>query len=160
MVDMKKLQRCCLLMCAWSLSNAERAKVREYFVAMDVNRSGKILMDDLQSFLTGDAGEYFKRLASIESEVSYSDFLAAMVTDHIGLSESLMRAAFKRFDQEAAGHLDASMIANLANDFYFEQDEPVTPSLNKMDTEHLGIISFEAFVDCARGGRTAQQSTG
>merc|ERR1712194_800860 len=43
--------RCCMEMMAWSLTKEERAKVREYFLAMDQNHQGTIMLWELKSIL-------------------------------------------------------------------------------------------------------------
>merc|ERR1712203_612487 len=46
-----KFRRACLEMMAWSLSNEERAQVREYFVAMDKNKQGTITLAELKQVM-------------------------------------------------------------------------------------------------------------
>merc|ERR1712203_1166541 len=46
-----KFRRACLEMMAWSLSNEERAKVREYFIALDVGHKGTISLIEMRGML-------------------------------------------------------------------------------------------------------------
>merc|ERR1711972_177041 len=77
-----KFRRACLEMMAWSLSNEERAQVREYFVAMDKNKQGTITLQELKQVMIDkfqisdhETNQIFLAMDSNQDEtIHYSDF--------------------------------------------------------------------------------------
>jgi len=98
-----KFKRACLEMMAWSLSNDERAKVRDYFIMMDKSQQGTITLPELKEVLIekfhitdAETAEIFHALdTNSDEEIHYSDFLAAMVTTRIAVHDDLLRGIQK-----------------------------------------------------------------
>jgi calcium-dependent protein kinase len=109
-------RRCCLEVLAWSLSNDDRAKVREYFLALDESNQGTITLQELKHIMVDklglvDENEVLKVFSALDynndKEIHYSDFLAAMVNSHIDLSDELLQDAFRRLDADGSGYITA-----------------------------------------------------
>merc|ERR1712232_287695 len=73
---MPGVKRCCLLLVAWTLPASERSKVYDHFVALDQRNEGKIRQYDKNH--------------EDDAELAYSDFLAALLPDHIGVNSEIM----------------------------------------------------------------------
>merc|ERR1712183_1148553 len=95
-----------MFMMAWSLTNAERAKVRDLFLEMDKSNQGTITLGEFKSVLKDKVDMGDERLAeafealdvSNTEEIHYTEFLAAMVSTRIQLNDDLLKDAFQRFD--------------------------------------------------------------
>merc|ERR1719183_1663422 len=100
-------------MMAWSLSNDERSKVRDYFIAMDKSQQGTITLPELKEVLINkfhitdaETAEIFHALdTNSDEEIHYSDFLAAMVSTRIAVHDDLLRQAFSKFDIDNSGYI-------------------------------------------------------
>jgi calcium-dependent protein kinase len=152
-----KFRRCCMEMMAWSLSNEERAKVRQYFVSMDNNKQGTITLVELKKVLTEkfsvpseETEAIFNALDSNnDEEIHYSDFLAAMVSTRIALHDDLLKAAFKKFDTDNSGYITVENLREVLGD-QFEGQE-VEKLLAEADQLHDNRISYPEFVSYLRG---------
>jgi calcium-dependent protein kinase len=109
-----KFRRCCMKMLAWSLSNEERAKVRNDFLSLDADHSGGITLSELKHVMidklhVADELETLQVFEALDynhdQEIHYSDFLAAMVDSQINLNEQHLNAVFRRFDADHTGYI-------------------------------------------------------
>lgn len=152
-----KFRRCCLEMMAWSLSNEERAKVRQYFIQMDQNHQGTITLTELKKVLTDkfniadeETNAIFAAMdTNSDEEIHYSDFLAAMVSTRIALHDDLLMAAFKRFDTDSSGYITSDNLREVLGDSY--EGEEIEKLLAEADLVHDGRISYPEFVSYLRG---------
>merc|ERR1712045_238217 len=100
-------------MMAWSLSNEERAQVRDYFEAMDKNHHGTITLQELRQVMHDkfeisdeETNQVFEAMDSNHDDtIHYSEFLAAMMTTRISVHSDLLRSAFRRFDTDSSGYI-------------------------------------------------------
>mmetsp|Transcript_27821 Transcript_27821/g.60808 ORF Transcript_27821/g.60808 Transcript_27821/m.60808 type:complete len:553 (+) Transcript_27821:21-1679(+) len=147
-----KFRRACMDMLAWSLSNEDRAKVRQYFVAMDRSGQGTITLADLKEVLTSnfnisdaETQNIFAALDSNQDDtIHYSDFLAAMLSKRIALHSDMLRRAFKRFDKDNSGYITAENLRQvLGSNFMGEEAEAL---IKEADALKDGRISYEEFV--------------
>jgi len=134
-INAPKLQRACLSMVSWSLTNAQHALVRDYFVALDKDHDGLIKWTELKDAIADSKGglndEKKNEVLEIldgnpEKSLNYSDFLAAMTYSHINLDEATMRSAFRRFDTDASGEMSVDSFALSLGNFF--------------EGEHLGAL--------------------
>lgn len=152
-----KFRRCCLSMMAWSLSNEERAQVRKYFIAMDVDNRGTITLSELKRVLEDkfhvtdeETLRIFNALDSNnDEEIQYSDFLAAMVSTRIALHDDLLRAAFRKFDSDGSGFITVGDLRQVLGDSF--AGEKVADLLAEADILQDGRISYPEFVAYLRG---------
>mmetsp|Transcript_56615 Transcript_56615/g.143328 ORF Transcript_56615/g.143328 Transcript_56615/m.143328 type:complete len:548 (-) Transcript_56615:120-1763(-) len=160
-----KFRRCCMEMMAWSLSNADRAKVRQYFVAMDQNHQGTITLQELKQVLEDkfhiseeETKAVFNALDSNnDEEIHYSDFLAAMVSTRIALHDDLLKSAFKKFDTDGSGFITPENLREVLGDTF--EGEEVEQLMAEADKLKDGRISYAEFVHYLRGdpmGKHAQ----
>merc|ERR1719282_1926926 len=113
-----RFRRACMQVMAWSLSNEERAEVRQAFMEMDVTKTGSIKLSEMKQVLEDrfniDDVQARKVFSALDSnnmeEVRYSEFLAAMMSSRISIHEDLVLAGFKRFDKENTGDISIQNI--------------------------------------------------
>lgn len=146
-----RFRRCCMEMMAWSLSNEERAKVRQHFIAMDTNKHGTITLSELRTVLMNkfsiDDDEVVQIFNALDSnndeEIHYSDFLAAMLNTRITLHDDLLRGAFKRFDTDASGYITVDNLREVLGESF--DGAEVDELLGEADTLEDGRISYNEF---------------
>lgn len=152
-----RFRRACLFVMAWSLTNDERAGVREAFLEIDRDRSGAISLGELKTVLVNhlDVGDdktkaVFDALdTSHHEEIHYSEFLAAMCSSRITLHDQLLQATFRRFDRDDSGFISVDNLKEVLGDS-FEGIE-VQAMMDEADPNHAGRISYEEFMAYLRG---------
>mmetsp|Transcript_33124 Transcript_33124/g.52700 ORF Transcript_33124/g.52700 Transcript_33124/m.52700 type:complete len:567 (-) Transcript_33124:30-1730(-) len=157
-----KFRRTCMLAMAWSLTNDERSKVRQAFLKMDQNKHGTITLGEFKTVIEENfhlsderIEELFNAIdAAHNHEIQYSEFLAAMVSSRIDLHDDLICSAFKRFDTDNSGYIDA---ANLKAVLVESSDAEIEEMMKEVDANHDGKISTEEFMQYIRSGRAKEQ---
>lgn len=152
-----KFRRCCMSMMAWSLTYDERNKVRQYFMELDHSKTGTITLAELRDVLVtkfqlpdGEAKQIFEALdSSHDEEVNYTDFLAAMLTQHIELHDDMLQQAFSRFDHDKTGYITVESLKNVLGDSFEGQD--VSALLKEADQLNDGRVSYAEFVSYIKG---------
>lgn len=147
-----KFRRCCLEMMAWSLSNEERAKVREYFIMMDKSQEGTITLAELKAVMIDkfhisdeETREIFHALDTNHDElIHYSDFLAAMVSTRIALHDDLLKTTFNKFDTDNSGFISLENLREVLGESF--DGEQVEDLLKEADFTKDGKISYQEFV--------------
>jgi len=120
------LRRACMSMVAWSMTNEDRAKVRDAFLAMDTDRSGTVTFSEFDkvvkeqfSFSDDETRKAFEALdITHDDEIHYSDFLAGMVCSRVQFHEELLRDTFRRFDVDNSGYIDACEMKQILGETY------------------------------------------
>lgn len=152
-----KFKRACMEMMAWSLSNEERAKVRQYFISMDQNKHGTITLAKLKKILQekfhvpdAETLQIFYALDSNnDDEIHYSDFLAAMVNTRIAMHEDLLREAFNKFDTDNSGYITAENLRQVLGDSYEgEQVEQLVAEADVLKDNRISYAEFVAYIKC------------
>mmetsp|Transcript_67927 Transcript_67927/g.106887 ORF Transcript_67927/g.106887 Transcript_67927/m.106887 type:complete len:553 (+) Transcript_67927:105-1763(+) len=147
-----KFRRACMLAMAWSLTNEERKKVRQAFLQIDTSHNGTISLGDFKKVvedhfhLTSEHIEKCFEMLDVahKGEIQYSEFLAAMVSHRIALHDDLLVDAFRRFDVDNSGYIDA---ANMREVFGAEMTEAeIDEIMREVDANHDGRISYDEFV--------------
>jgi calcium-dependent protein kinase len=152
-----KFKRVCLEMMAWSLSNDERSKVRDYFVMMDKSQTGTITLQELREVLVNkfhikdaEVSEIFHALdTNNDEEIHYSDFLAAMVSTRIAVHDDLLRQAFNKFDVDHSGYITVANLKEVLGEHH--EGDDVEKLLAEADFTHDGRISYAEFVSYIKG---------
>eukprot|EP00929_Paragymnodinium_shiwhaense_P076986 TRINITY_DN39621_c0_g1_i1.p1 TRINITY_DN39621_c0_g1~~TRINITY_DN39621_c0_g1_i1.p1 ORF type:complete len:659 (-),score=136.24 TRINITY_DN39621_c0_g1_i1:213-2189(-) len=153
--EMSKFRRCCLGLLAWALTAEDRAKVRDYFIAIDANHCGTITFKELQKVLTDKfkvADEETRRIFDCmktggREDVSYSDFLAATATSHVGLRDDLLYSVFGKFDSDRSGCITAEDLRAVLGDS-FEGDDASTllAQADMLKNKRISSDEFVAFL--------------
>jgi len=152
-----RFRRCCMSIMAWSLTNEERAKVEEQFLAMDQNHHGQITYGELKKVMVDrfhmpdkEAKLTFQALdMHHDQEIHFSDFLAAMVSTRIEIHEELMQEAFRRFDEDGTGYITSTNLKKVIGDEF--EGQKVEKMLCEADILKNGRISYHEFVSYVQG---------
>jgi len=167
------LQRACMSMMAWSLSSKHHAQVRDHFLVLDKNHDGAISFDELWEAMgksdcksEGEVWHVFDLLTNKsnncrESEIRYSDFLAAMACSHFELEEDLIQVTFKKFDRHGAGCITPKDLKSILGDNLFGDD--MEALIREGDLNGDGKLDYDEFAKYVRSSRAnliAQRDAG
>lgn len=126
-----KLQRACLSMVSWSLTNKQHALVRDYFMALDKNHDGCLqwaeIKDAIEENKVLPRDEKMTQVCEIfssspDTSLTYSDFLAAMTYGHIDIDEANMHSAFRKFDTDMSGKMTTDGLKHVLGDSFEGED--------------------------------------
>lgn len=157
-----KFQRAMMGVMAASLGQEQHGKIREYFLAMDRDNDGLITISEIKADFKADE-EVDVETASASStstvldldiwcqkpefgifsenyqtqDLSYSEFLAAMMSSYIPITEDMMTACFKKFDTRDTGKIFTEDVQEVLGDSF--EDERVE------DLIGAACIDYEEF---------------
>jgi Ca2+-binding EF-hand superfamily protein len=122
-----KLRRACLTLMAWNLPATEHAKYSDCFLALDSDHNGFISYGELNKFMVNKCqveksqfDQIFESLGSNQDEeIHYSDFVAAMICEHMGeINSSLLQTTFRQFDRFQSGFITPEDFNDVVGDEY------------------------------------------
>jgi len=168
LVDFGKIsnfRRACMSMMAWSLTNEERAKVRDAFIKMDQDNTGTIklwefkkVMKDMCNMKDEQASQLFDMIDTNEThEIHYSEFLAAMVATRLNMHDDMLKATFKRFDTDGSGKITVANLKEVLGESF--GGEAVDEIMREADLTGSGDISYEEWIQYLRNGTTSDKQT-
>lgn len=151
-----KFRRACLSCMAWSLTNEERAELRESFLAMDKTKSGAITISEFRECIESkfdltdvQVTEIFNGIdTSHTDEIHYSEFLAAMVASRVHLHDDLLKATFRRFDTDMNGFIEIKDLREVLGDAF--EGAEVADLIKEADVNGDGKISYAEFIEFAK----------
>jgi calcium-dependent protein kinase len=137
---------------AWLLSNEETEQVRQQFAALDVDCGGTITLTELQHFLLdrcnlakSDVNAIFRAVdMNHDEEIYYSEFLAAMLSASINISDQLLQTAFRHFDTDLSGYITSDDLREVLGGHVFE-GKTAEALIQDADVLKDGRISFPEF---------------
>jgi len=146
-----QFRRACMSVMAWSLTNEERAKVRDAFIELDTNKTGTITMYELKTVLLdkfqvqdAQVSTIFEALDTTQNEeIHYSEFLAAMVSTRIAMHDDLLHETFKRFDVDSSGYITLENLQQVLGETF--DGEEVKELMKEADGNLDSRISLEEF---------------
>jgi len=158
-------RRACMSMMAWTLSNDERAEVRNAFMELDTDKSGTITMYELKRVLAERVSitdsqvlQIFNALDSNnKEEVNYSDFLAAMMASRIAMHDDVVVAAFKRFDVDKSGYITVGDLLQVMGSTMSKAD--AKQLVKEADISADGRISLDEFISYVQSSEEHAQMT-
>mmetsp|Transcript_67753 Transcript_67753/g.124694 ORF Transcript_67753/g.124694 Transcript_67753/m.124694 type:complete len:540 (+) Transcript_67753:57-1676(+) len=150
--QVSSFRRACMSVMAWSLTNEERARVREMFLEMDKNKKGTITLGEFKRVLEDKfhmdddkVTEAFKSLDMNHSEeIHYSEFLAAMVSSRLKMHDDLLKQTFRRFDTDNSGYITEANLRDVLGDTF--EGAEVDELMSEIKTRNDGKISCEEFI--------------
>jgi calcium-dependent protein kinase len=164
-----KLQRACMTMMAWSLTNVHHAKVREHFLALDKNHDGVISFEEVkkafeitnsdnpaETKISEVIPEMEQAIQSQICEIRYSDFLAAMVSSHLEVDDDVLTSTFRKFDLQARGFVSSGDLRDVLGGSF--EGEDVEALLREADSKRDGKLDYEEFVDYIHASRATSIS--
>jgi calcium-dependent protein kinase len=155
-VHSSRFRRACMSMMAFSLTNEERAKVRNAFLEMDKNNTGAITLGEFKQALSEHAidgradtmdeniRKIFDRLDHEQNEViHYHEFLAAMVSTRIRVHDQMLRRTFMQFDKDKSGYITVENLRTVLGETF--DGAEIEELISEADANCDGQISFEEF---------------
>jgi len=147
-----QFRRAAMQMMAWSLTNEERAEVRQAFIDIDTDRSGAISIVEFKQVLEERfhidheaAQQAFQALdTNHQDEIHYSEFLSAMVSSRIKMHDDLLKETFKRFDTHNSGFITESDLKETLGETL--QPEEITAMMQTVDMNNDGKICYTEFI--------------
>jgi len=142
-------QRACFKAMAWSLSLAERRRLRGVFIDLSTgdgkDGSGIISKSHLQAYLQArmvkeSEEDLALMTSSLPDEIHYSDFLAAMMASELEEHEDIVRCAFRHFDHEGKGQVSPETLTEVLGN-----DVDVSSIFQEADMDQDGCISLDEF---------------
>eukprot|EP00930_Biecheleria_cincta_P004686 TRINITY_DN105605_c0_g1_i1.p1 TRINITY_DN105605_c0_g1~~TRINITY_DN105605_c0_g1_i1.p1 ORF type:complete len:668 (+),score=126.67 TRINITY_DN105605_c0_g1_i1:232-2004(+) len=146
-------RRALLSIMAWSLSNEDRALLREEFLSMDGESRGTITHRELKRVLeerfhvcSEEADMLFSSLdTDHDEEIEYNEFLAAALLARVRVHEDLLRKTFSRFDKNDTGTITAEDLRSVLGD-HFDGAE-MEELIHEADTSGDGKVNYDAFLE-------------
>jgi len=164
-----EFQRACLQVMAWSLSLAERRKLRDAFISVGANQDGIMKLDDIERLFRDEFKIASAQLASVmkglrtldkdgDGELHYSDFLACVMASKLeqgAESAELLQETFRRFDTHDLGYIRQEAFCHVVGETdsmhrVFNQPHLSTPGRMNM---HEFIDQLHKMDDCLVSSR-------
>jgi calcium-dependent protein kinase len=153
---LSEFKKVALLAAVRHLSAYEHEEIRALFQRIDVNNKGVVTVEELTEALTAvppstpgapTCEDLFGALDSDRSgDITYTEFLAAVMDHHLEDREDLARAAFESFDQDGDGSISKLELELVLN------SGTVKEIMMLGDRNLDGEISFEEFLDLLKRG--------
>eukprot|EP00427_Karlodinium_veneficum_P018157 CAMPEP_0169143950 /NCGR_PEP_ID=MMETSP1015-20121227/45923_1 /TAXON_ID=342587 /ORGANISM="Karlodinium micrum, Strain CCMP2283" /LENGTH=454 /DNA_ID=CAMNT_0009211051 /DNA_START=72 /DNA_END=1437 /DNA_ORIENTATION=+ len=143
--ELSNFQRHCMQMCAWSLSNEDQAQVRSCFTTLDKNHQGVLKINDLKRIAIDQLSAKFeptlaKALGILErnqdQDISYSDFLAAMLGTKLHLDEHIVTCAYRRIALHGLGVVTKKSLRDV---FGYSDCDKLDASIDELTDTEMAI---------------------
>ncbi|ONK75251.1 uncharacterized protein A4U43_C03F14930 [Asparagus officinalis] len=159
---MNKFKKRALRVIAEHLSIEEVADMKEMFQKMDINKSGKITLEELKHGLhkmghqIPDADvQILMEAADVDGDgtLDYGEFVAVSIhIRKIGNDEHLHKA-FAYFDANKSGYIEIEELReSLADDLGPNHEEVINAIIRDVDSDKDGKISYEEFAAMMKAG--------
>jgi len=140
---------------AFSLNPSQISELRAIFNSIDTDRNGYVSMEELRQVLLKmncadklndlTTSDEYKTLLNENSEISYSDFIAAALVKRVSIDESQLMMAFEQIDQEGNGYLSTEAIQRAIGN-YMSEDE-IKEMIKVLDKDGDERIDYHEFID-------------
>ncbi|KAK8958635.1 Calcium-dependent protein kinase 8 [Platanthera guangdongensis] len=159
---MNKLKKRALRVVAEHLSVEEVADIKQMFEKMDINKNGRISLEELKFGLhklghqIPDADvQILMEAADVDGDgtLEYGEFVALSIhLKKLGNDEHLHKA-FAYFDQNRSGYIEIEELSEaLADDLGPNREEVINAIIRDVDTDKDGKISYEEFAAMMKAG--------
>jgi len=145
-------RRACLSMMAWSLSCEDRQDLHQQFLSLDNANKGTITLYEFKEVFhdnyhidSMEAQHIFEGLdLDGDQEISYSEFLAAAMHDHVRMHNDVLLKTFRRFDTSGSGSITVDNLREVLGDSFEGAD--VKDMLSEADFDNDGKVMYEEFL--------------
>jgi len=148
--ELSQFRRASSMMMAMALSKEQRAPLHQIFLDLNPDRTGTISLRDFKDALEGHVKgeevieEVFRQLDITDAgQISYTAFLAAMVSWQELVDDDLVKAAFRRFDKADKGYISATDLTDLFGRNVDAQE--VTDMMEETNGANRGMLTLEEF---------------
>lgn len=134
--------------------------LKNMFMELDKNGDGSITFEELQSGLgkKENAAELLEVLKGADTDnsgtINYTEFLAATMSAQTFMREEYLKAAFRMFDSDDSGKIDAGELNNLLAGEEFKDvytQEQLQQAIKEVDENGDGEIDFDEFMQMMKG---------
>jgi len=140
--------------------------VPEDFLAIDTDQQGTISLAEFRDIMVQNYGvsdkdvvEIFKAMdANHDSEIHYSEFLAAMLSTRIDLRADHINVTFRNFDKDLSGYITADNLREAFGTTFSGKN--VESLLKEADILEDGQVSFDEFTAFVRDAPMATKEVG
>lgn len=152
-----KLQQAALMYLATQMiSDKEKRKLQEIFIAMDKNADGKLSREELvkgyshiEPSATDVEAKVDEMMRNLDIDgsgfIDYSEFIVALMDKKKLLSKDNLKQAFDLFDKDGSGTLTTDEIKNILGVGQNMSEKVWEEIIREVDINNDGIISFEEF---------------
>jgi calcium-dependent protein kinase len=149
-----KLRKAVLTYMATQCSSEEIAELINMFVKLDKNRDGTLSLSDVEAALSYtdlSLSDLEAMINAIDTDgsgnIDLTEFIAAMMSKRIYMSQEKLWNAFKRFDVKASGKITADGLKEvLDREDLVTDPNYFTEMIREADINGDGTIDFEEFV--------------
>ncbi|KAI5673649.1 hypothetical protein M9H77_14013 [Catharanthus roseus] len=159
---MNKLKKRALRVIAEHLSVEEVAGIKEAFSSMDIEKRGKINLDELKNGLhklghqIPDADvQILMEAADIDGDgtLNYGEFVAVSVHLRRMANDEHLHKAFAFFDRNQSGYIEIEELRHaLSDEDDANSEDVINAIMHDVDTDKDGRISYEEFAAMMKAG--------
>lgn len=158
-VGMAKLKRLALNVLSRELTGKELKALKDVFLSIDVDRSGKISTKELQAALqphlgaeNATAGDLLKAVdVSGDDEIDYNEFLAATMQRALYKQEENIRRVFQRLDVDGSGEITVANLVEITGSKKHAMELLNEADLNADQARMSGVFFLLSFPVPRRG---------
>ena len=145
------MKKMVLMLIATQVNPKDVSDCRRLFQTIDADNNGSLTFQELQSGLQDLEGgpELIRQLMKADldnsGEISYTEFLAATLSEEIYMREDYFDAAFKMLDKDNSGKIDLSEVLNIIGPGT-KNERLVAEAIREVDDNGDGEISYQEFM--------------
>jgi len=158
-----QLKKAALHVIAQQLNDKHIKKLRENFIAMDVNGDGSLTTAELVEGLKkagmneAEMEELTKVISEVDADgsgsIDYTEFLAATLEKRAYMEEDICWQAFRVFDRNGDGKIDKKELSVVLQDPDLKKvAEDIESLVKEIDTSGDGEIDFQEFMVMMKAG--------
>lgn len=163
--DFNKVKKAALTVVASQLSDQRIDYLKNVFLSIDKNSDGTLSVAELKQGLKSVGIKIPKDLAKVLEQVDtdgsgvldYTEFLAATIDEKVYSQESVVWAAFRKFDVDGSGSIDKSELMNVLGDDALKSElciagdrSQLAKIFDEIDINGDGVIDFDEFFGMLR----------
>jgi len=157
------MKKMVLMLIATQVNPKDVSDLRKLFQTMDTDDNGSLTLQELRGGLQDlDGGpDLIKQVMKADldnsGEISYTEFLAATLSEEIYMREDYFDAAFKMLDKDNSGKIDFNEILSIIGSGTAKNERVVAQAIREIDENGDGEISYQEFMLMMARGTDVEQ---